>query len=99
MPDKWIKIKEEPAQFIEILEVGVHPTRNRNKTGTFRITSNTTGDFVKLNYADLKEMIGIYRKANPPIGPVSAMMDIETMNIAICKMIGKNEITCRIMER
>ncbi len=99
MPDRWIKVMEDPTQKIEFLETGIHPTSNRKIQLLVQITSNTTGDFVKLNYADLKEMIGIYRKANPPIGPVSAMMDIETMNIAICKMIGKNEITCRIMER
>ena len=40
-------------------------------------------------------MIGFYRKFNPPT-PVTAILDIESMNIAKCKVTGKNEITCQI---
>ena len=102
MPDRWIKVMEDPTQKIEFLETGIHPTSNRKIQPLVQITSklsHTHGDFVRLKYAELTEMIGFYRKHNPPHGPVSAMVDIETMNIAKCKMTGKNEITCQIMER
>ena len=95
MPDRWVRMMEDDTQKIEFLETGIHPTRNREIQPICKITSKTTGDFVKLSYLDLIEMIGFYRKFNPP-APVTAILDIESMNIAKCKMTGKNEITCQI---
>lgn len=105
MPDKWIKIKDRRLDTglfaggkIEILETGIHPTRNRKLQPIIQIT-HSLGNTDKIHLKDCIDIIGFYHKHNPPVNTVSAIIDIENMNIAKCKMTDKNEITCKIMER
>lgn len=98
MPDKWVLVKDEPAQKIENLETGLYPNMKRKTTEMFKITSKTTGDFVKLEYNDLKNLIGYYRERNPSKNPVTASMEIEQMNIATCTRQGYHKMICEIKE-
>jgi len=92
MPDIWVRMMEDDAQKIEFLET------NHKLQPMSKITSKTTGDFVKLSYLDLVEMIGFYRYRHPP-SPMTAVLDIESMNIAKCKMSDKNRITCELRRK
>ena len=103
MPDRWIKIKDRPLDTglyaggaIDILETGIHPTRDRKIQPVIRVRDVKGYELTKIHYKDCKDIIGFYRKRNPSNSALSAILEIEEMNIARCEMTDKDEFKCHV---
>jgi hypothetical protein len=105
MPDRWIRIKDRPLDTglyaggaFDILETGMHPTKDRKIQPVVRVRDVKGDTLTKIHFKDCKDIIGFYRRRNPVNSALHAILEIEEMNIAHCEMTSHNEFKCHIKE-